>query len=233
MKKELLIGFLLLSLLILAGCGEIDVSELSDKDLARISEKAVVCNKPYIRVGMECCLDENDNNICDEDETKKTEMPQEQPGCTDECSSDSCDGFNYISCLKGDDGCKDKQNEGKVKNKCGVECLSNSDCKSDEECKNYKCEEKPKEQEAITEIKDAETTTDTGTGSGILDSLKELIESLEETTRINSKIDECTKICAGEDYDIPVIKNEFYLACYQIYYYAGEEELDKYIAECK
>lgn len=28
----------------------------------------VVCNSPYIRVGTECCLDQNDNNICDLDE---------------------------------------------------------------------------------------------------------------------------------------------------------------------
>jgi len=26
------------------------------------------CNKPYILVGTECCLDQNDNSICDKDE---------------------------------------------------------------------------------------------------------------------------------------------------------------------
>jgi len=29
----------------------------------------IECNKPYILVGAECCLDQNDNSICDEDET--------------------------------------------------------------------------------------------------------------------------------------------------------------------
>ena len=29
----------------------------------------VICNKPYIRFGKECCLDINDNSICDKDET--------------------------------------------------------------------------------------------------------------------------------------------------------------------
>lgn len=29
----------------------------------------VVCNKPYIRVGTECCLDYNDNKVCDKDES--------------------------------------------------------------------------------------------------------------------------------------------------------------------
>ena len=30
----------------------------------------VVCNKPYILVGSECCLDEDGNSICDKDESK-------------------------------------------------------------------------------------------------------------------------------------------------------------------
>jgi hypothetical protein len=32
----------------------------------------VVCNKPYIQVGTSCCLDENDNSICDTDEPPTT-----------------------------------------------------------------------------------------------------------------------------------------------------------------
>jgi hypothetical protein len=31
----------------------------------------VTCNKPYINVGDECCLDMNDNAICDKDESQK------------------------------------------------------------------------------------------------------------------------------------------------------------------
>ena len=31
----------------------------------------VVCNPPYIRYGKECCLDANNNSICDKDETKE------------------------------------------------------------------------------------------------------------------------------------------------------------------
>lgn len=31
-------------------------------------DKPVICNKPYIRVGTNCCLDKNDNKICDNDE---------------------------------------------------------------------------------------------------------------------------------------------------------------------
>jgi len=59
-------GFLLLSVLILAavslsGCtqdGELDIN----------ASDIIVCNKPYIRVGAECCLDQNSNAICDRDE---------------------------------------------------------------------------------------------------------------------------------------------------------------------
>lgn len=67
MKKKS-IGFTMLGTLFLAGCAGVDLTEVSDEDLARISEKAVVCNAPYIRVGIECCLDVDNNNICDRDE---------------------------------------------------------------------------------------------------------------------------------------------------------------------
>lgn len=40
----------------------------------------IQCNKPYIQVGSECCLDTNDNSICDRDEVQnesKTELKGE------------------------------------------------------------------------------------------------------------------------------------------------------------
>lgn len=49
MKKEVVIGILFI--LVLAGC-----------------QTQIVCNKPYILVGTSCCLDTNDNLICDDDE---------------------------------------------------------------------------------------------------------------------------------------------------------------------
>jgi len=39
----------------------------------------VVCNKPYILVGNSCCLDKNDNGICDNDETQKKETINNVP----------------------------------------------------------------------------------------------------------------------------------------------------------
>ncbi|MFH1210323.1 MAG: hypothetical protein V1645_00220 [archaeon] len=37
---------------------------------------ATVCNKPYILVGTSCCLDANDNSVCDKDEIQ---APEEKP----------------------------------------------------------------------------------------------------------------------------------------------------------
>jgi len=54
-----------------------------------------------------------------------------------------------------------------------------------------------------------------------------------EQTCINLKLNECTKLCAGEDINIPAIKNECYSACYQTYYYGGEKDLDDLIKEYK
>ena len=76
MKKiPFIIGTIIL-LTIIAGCKNLTLGDLSDEDLERISEKAVVCDKPYIRVGIDCCLDKNDNSICDVDEV---EIVEEKP----------------------------------------------------------------------------------------------------------------------------------------------------------
>jgi hypothetical protein len=56
----------ILSIVLLLGC----VSTQPNVTTQTI-EKEIICNKPYIRVGAECCLDQNDNKICDKDEAKK------------------------------------------------------------------------------------------------------------------------------------------------------------------
>ena len=48
----------------------------------------LVCNKPYIQVGNECCLDENDNSICDKDE--KQELSQTNPEVDTQTDDSSC-----------------------------------------------------------------------------------------------------------------------------------------------
>ena len=41
----------------------------------------IVCNEPYIRVGEGCCLDENNNKICDKDELRvfESELIESMP----------------------------------------------------------------------------------------------------------------------------------------------------------
>ncbi len=67
-QNYILFAILLLSLLTFVGCESVDLSNISDEDLERISEKAVICNEPYIRKGIDCCLDRDGNQICDADE---------------------------------------------------------------------------------------------------------------------------------------------------------------------
>ncbi len=67
--KNLLSGLfifgLVLSVFLLAGC-----------QAETPTGNATVCNKPYILVGTSCCLDANDNGICDKDEEA---APEEKP----------------------------------------------------------------------------------------------------------------------------------------------------------
>jgi hypothetical protein len=51
--KKIILGLIIISMLIIVGCSK---------------QAAVVCNAPYIQKGAECCLDRNDNKICDSDE---------------------------------------------------------------------------------------------------------------------------------------------------------------------
>lgn len=52
----LLVLGLILCLFLISGCGE----------------QKLVCNKPYIQVGTNCCLDKDDNSICDKDDIGET-----------------------------------------------------------------------------------------------------------------------------------------------------------------
>ncbi len=64
-----------------------------------------------------------------------------KPSCSDECSTNTCKGFNFVECTLREDGCYRYMTHANLKiGKCGVECESNNDCSSNEECKNHKCE---------------------------------------------------------------------------------------------
>ena len=71
------------------------------------------------------------------------EPKEEKPSCTDLCSTNDCDGYKFISCETTDNGCKSEVNKGYVKGKCNVECITDSDCKVNEQCSvNFDCIEK-------------------------------------------------------------------------------------------
>ena len=42
------------------------------------SSNEVTCNSPYIKVGNSCCLDQNSNNVCDNDETPAQSQTQQE-----------------------------------------------------------------------------------------------------------------------------------------------------------
>ena len=64
MRSYYLFGLILISLILISGCFNNNRTDL-------------VCNKPYILVGAECCLDQNDNLICDKDENLKEDAIKE------------------------------------------------------------------------------------------------------------------------------------------------------------
>lgn len=51
-------------LILLAGCSNLDLGQISEDDI----NKVIVCEEPYIRHGAGCCLDINQNKICDNDD---------------------------------------------------------------------------------------------------------------------------------------------------------------------
>lgn len=68
--KRIILALLVLAVLVLSGCK------------SGVTGGAVVCNKPYILVGNDCCLDKDDNSVCDNDEVEpaveEVEPPKEE-----------------------------------------------------------------------------------------------------------------------------------------------------------
>lgn len=65
--KKLILSILFVSLLVITACSNIDLSKVSEEDI----DKVIKCDKPYIRFASGCCLDTDENKICDEDELDK------------------------------------------------------------------------------------------------------------------------------------------------------------------
>jgi len=164
--------------------------------------------------------------------------------CEDECSTETCSGNDYVAC-EDNEGCKKEINKGKVIDKCGVECLYNSDCETNEKCEKDMCIEEvvkyvcPDGETTVDDIINCpkpkeEPKKDTDSGSDFLDALEDLGEALEDSSRITTKINECIEVCCGIECDeIPAMWSEFYSACSQMYYYGGEKGLDDFIEGCR
>lgn len=65
------------------------------------------------------------------------------------------------------------------------------------------------------------------------DSQSKYTASDVEKMSLSKKLDICTKDLSGDSIDIPEVKNEAYMSCYQIYYSGGEATLDEYILGIK
>lgn len=64
MKKDFLLIILIFIIVLVTACENISIPTWNNKE--------IVCNPPYIRYSDDCCLDANDNKICDEDDIKET-----------------------------------------------------------------------------------------------------------------------------------------------------------------
>lgn len=120
----------------------------------------VTCNSPYIKVGTSCCLDQNSNNVCDNDE-QPTQTQQEQQikskigetcvanwdcesnfclhpqGATTGTCKDECD-YTIIPCdsspctlCNGEEGFCVMSECKAEKRPNGQSCTKSSDCESD------------------------------------------------------------------------------------------------------
>ncbi len=92
------------------------------------------CSPPYIRYHSDyCCLDSNNNNVCDMNE-RLVKSP-----CADQCNQSYCKGSSFVQCLVKLETCKKTVEIGKVIGECGVQCLSDDDCSWNETCRENIC----------------------------------------------------------------------------------------------
>src|SRR3989344_5975165 len=90
MKKIYMMLVLLGVIALIAGCSS------SNKIVTRTAENTIACEKPYIVVNGDCCLDDNNNNLCDKNEVAK------KPGADllqGPYVSERCEGGGRLKCV--------------------------------------------------------------------------------------------------------------------------------------
>lgn len=136
------------------------------------------CNKPYILVGDDCCLDKNDNRICDKDEGSISNPIQgyavkEKDNCPFEC------------CISGD---------YKVK-----------ECIQDYECKINKCVPLDSDGDGLTDIEEKAFGSNLRVFDTDSDGLNDFLEK-QKSTNPNNQNTDGDRYKDSEDKD-PTIKN--------------------------
>lgn len=87
--KTTYIALALLLVALIIGCSS------QDKTVSDGGEK-IVCEKPYIVVNGDCCLDDNNNNLCDKNEIAKKPGADLMQG---PYVSERCDGGGRLKCV--------------------------------------------------------------------------------------------------------------------------------------
>lgn len=89
MKNKYIIFGLLVAITLIIGCSSNDKTEIK-------TTETLVCEKPYIVVNGDCCLDNNNNGLCDKNEAAK------KPGADllqGPYVSERCDGGGRLKCV--------------------------------------------------------------------------------------------------------------------------------------
>lgn len=126
-KIPIILG--ILSVIFISGCT--DTGQILGS-----GESNMVCNTPYIIKGNECCLDQNDNKICDTDESMASQSLKQ------ECPYECCSNGDYK--LKTCSGGLICENNRCIKPDCPYECCEGNyykvkDCNYNEDCINNQC----------------------------------------------------------------------------------------------
>lgn len=237
--KRILIFAIFILFLFLVGCTEVNLENISDEDLERISEKAVVCNSPYMRMGISCCLDKDNNGICDSDEVEvENDDGSKEDEEVEEEEIEEVGVCNPPYMRMGISCCLDKD-DNNICDSDEVEFEKDDDSEEDEEV----VEEEIIDDEVVEEVDDSEKDEHGCIGTaGYLwneemqkctrpweeDVIEE--EIIEEEVVIEEEINS-SESCIKDDLDIKIIdieslKNKLIKIVVKIS--AGKEDVDGY-----